>query len=415
MSKFIFYNILLFSMIEARSITLKEAIDSTLKNYPDVKSMQMRVEQSKLSHRVTYSDYLPQISISGEYNLQETYVLPMNGSFHTEDDTGWSAGISAKQKLWDFYATASKIAAAKKDIEISQLSLKEFKALLAFKVKSTYKLAILNYESIKVQREDIKLKKAYYKQAKELLKQGLKTPADASSFLAALYEAKDALAASEAEYQKALYALSIYMGRELNRGVTLQRGVLKKSIKISSSIEKEVLRSNYQLGIQNKNIEKNLLLHKATKAQRYGTIDAVASYRHFDTLNSYDSTNLGVAINIPLYTGGKISSQAEQMRVATLISSEQKLSKRLALKEELNNLLFDIKHYNKTIIAKKAQVKYALEAKKVLDNRYKEGLTTYIEVLDANQKLLNAKLGLLQAYYLRSITIDRIQYLKGKI
>jgi outer membrane protein TolC len=51
----------------------------------------------------------------------------------------------------------------------------------------------------------------------------------------------------------------------------------------------------------------------------------------------------------------------------------------------------------------------------VLDGRYKEGLSTYIEVLDASSLVLDAKLGLLEAYYEKTLSIDRIDYLKGKI
>ena len=87
----------------------------------------------------------------------------------------------------------------------------------------------------------------------------------------------------------------------------------------------------------------------------------------------------------------------------------------LILKEELRSLLIDIKRYSKTIKAKKAQLSSARTTRKVLEARYKEGLTTYIELLDSTTLVLNAKLGLLEAYYSRSLALDRIEYLKGKI
>ncbi|HFB53774.1 MAG TPA: TolC family protein, partial [Sulfurimonas autotrophica] len=111
----------------------------------------------------------------------------------------------------------------------------------------------------------------------------------------------------------------------------------------------------------------------------------------------------------------RVSAEAQKVEISAQISKEQKRSRELALKEELQNLLLDIKRYNKTISAKKAQLDSAQETKKVLDGRYKEGLATYIEVLDATTQVLNAKLSLLEAYYLRALSIDRIQYLKGKI
>ncbi|WP_297484432.1 TolC family protein [Sulfurimonas sp.] len=415
MKKIFFSSLLLFSMLNAETLTLRESIDTTLQNYPDVKSLQMKMKQSKLSHRSATADYLPQVNLNGQYNFTETYVLPANGTFHTLDDTGWNVGVNLKQKLWDFGKTTSKIASSKKDEDISKLSLMDFKALLAFKVKSFYKLMVVQREALNVRKKDLEAKKAYYAQAEALVKQGLKTTADASRFLSAVYNAEDNLAIAQASFDKARNSLSLYMDRKIDENVTLENAVLQESFNADANVQKEVLNSNYTLKIENKNIEKNILLHKSAKAEHYGSIDAIASYNHFDTLNTYDATTAGVVVNIPLYSGGRVSAEAQKVEISAQISKEQKRSRELALKEELQNLLLDIKRYNKTISAKKAQLDSAQETKKVLDGRYKEGLATYIEVLDATSQVLNAKLGLLEAYYSRALSIDRIQYLKGKI
>ena len=415
MKKIFFSSLLLFSMLNAETLTLKESIDTTLQNYPDVKSLQMKMKQSKLSHRSATADYLPQVNLNGQYNFTETYVLPANGTFHTLDDTGWNVGVNLKQKLWDFGKTTSKIASSKKDEDISKLSLMDFKALLAFKVKSFYKLMVVQREALNVRKKDLEAKKAYYAQAEALVKQGLKTTADASRFLSAVYNAEDNLAIAQASFDKARNSLSLYMDRKIDANVTLENAVLQESFNADANVQKEVLNSNYTLKIENKNIEKNILLHKSAKAEHYGSIDAIASYNHFDTLNTYDATTAGIVVNIPLYSGGRVSAEAQKVEISAQISKEQKRSRELALKEELQNLLLDIKRYNKTISAKKAQLDSAQETKKVLDGRYKEGLATYIEVLDATSQVLNAKLGLLEAYYSRALSIDRIQYLKGKI
>ncbi len=415
MKKIFLSSLLLFSMLNAETLTLRESIDTTLQNYPDVKSLQMKMKQSKLSHRSATADYLPQVNLNGQYNVTQTYVLPVNGTFHTLDDTGWNVGVNLKQKLWDFGKTTSKIASSQKDEDISKLSLMDFKALLAYKVKSFYKLMVVQREAVNVRKKDLEAKKAYYAQAEALVKQGLKTTADASRFLSAVYNAEDNLAIAQASFDKARNSLSLYMDRKIDENVTLENSVLQESFNADANVEKEVLASNYTLKIDNKNIEKNILLHKSAKAEHYGSIDAIASYNHFDTLNTYDATTAGVVVNIPLYSGGRVSAEAQKVEISAQISKEQKRSRELALKEELSNLLLDITRYNKTISAKKAQLDSAQETKKVLDGRYKEGLATYIEVLDATSQVLNAKLGLLEAYYSRALSIDRIQYLKGKI
>ena len=399
----------------AQTLTLKTAISKTLKHHPDVKTFMLRIQQAEQGYNAAYADYLPQLDLSATYSPQTTYVLPQNGTFHTIDDTGWNAGVTLHQKVWDFSKTSSLVAASKTDEDISKLSLKEVKALLSYKVKSLYELLIVQKEAIRVRQKDLKAKKAFYAQSKALVKQGLKTHADANRFLSAVYVSEDNLAISKAAFEKAKISLSLYMGADIPGDVKLQSSALKKHQHVSSSVEREVLEHNYRVQMDRLNIDKNKLIHRSAQAAHFGSIDLVASHSRFDTLNSYNNDYVGVSYNIPLYTGGRMSAQEQQAKIGYQIAQEQKASNILALKEELRGLIVDIRRYEKSIRAKKAQLTSAQSTQKELDARYKEGLSTYIEVLDSAALTLNAKLGVLEAYYLKSVALDRIDYLKGKI
>jgi len=407
-------NLFFVSGIYAETLTLQESIDKTLLNHPDIKSFMLKTKQSEKSYDVAFSDYLPQVNLHAEYNPLQTYALPVNGSFSTIDDDGWGVGVSLKQKIWDFSKTSSKIKASKLDEDISQLSLQEIKALMAYKVKSLYGLMVVHSEAIAVRQKDLEAKKAYYAQAKALVKQGLTTDADASRFLSSVYVAKDNLAIAIATHEKAKTALSLYIGEEIRNDTELEYGVITKEYDFDEDVEKEILESNYQIKIDSQNIAKNTLLHKSAQASHYGSFDAVASYNHLDTLNSYDSKLIGITYNVPLYSGGRTSAETQKARIGIRLAQEQKASRMLALKEEIGTLLIDIQRYDKTIEAKQAQEDSANKTKKVLEARYKEGLSTYIEVLDSIALVLNAKLGVLEAYYSKSTAINRIEYLKGK-
>ncbi|RRS31985.1 MAG: transporter [Epsilonproteobacteria bacterium (ex Lamellibrachia satsuma)] len=401
--------------LSAQTLMLKTAIDETLSHHPDVKTFMLHIQQAEQGYNAAYADYLPQLDLSATYSPQTTYALTQNGTFHTIDDTGWNAGVTLHQKVWDFSKTSSLVEASKTDEEISRLSLGEAKALLAYKVKSLYELLIVQKEAIRARQKDLEAKKAFYGQSKALVKQGLKTHADANRFLSAVYVSEDNLAVSKAAFEKARISLSLYMGANIPDDVKLQSSALKKHQHVNSSAEREVLAHNYKIRKDKLNIDKNKLIHRSTQAAHFGSIDLVASHSRLDTLNSYNSDYVGVSYNVPLYTGGRMSAQEQQAKIGYQIAQEQKASNILALKEELRGLIVDIRRYEKSIRAKKAQLHSAQSTQKELEARYKEGLSTYIEVLDSTTLVLNAKLGLLEAYYSRSLAIDRIDYLKGKI
>ncbi len=413
---FILFVITFTTMVFAKTLTLKECIDKTIKNHPDVKSFMLQIQKSKKSYSSANADNLPQINLSANYNITQTYPVTVGNIFKTVDHNGWDIGVSLKQKLFDFSKTKYKIEAFKKDEDISKLSLKDLKAILAFKVRSLYELMVVQQEAIQVRKKDLEAKEELYKESKALLKQGLKTKADESRFLSAVFAAKNALETAQSIYNKAKNSLSLYMGEKIDNNITLQQNSIKQKLDISKYNTNSIIKSNYNLKIDTINIEKNKLLHKSAKAAKYGQIDAVASYNRIGALSEdYNSKVVGIMLNIPLYSGGRLSAESQKAEIALQITKQKKLSKILELKDEVDGLLEDIKRYDATIKAKKEEVVSANETKKVIEGRYKVGLATYTEVLDSISTLLDAKLGVLEAYYSKSIAIDRLIYLKGKI
>ncbi len=400
--------------LQAQSLSQNEAIQKALAYHPDIKRFILQVTSAQEGIKQSRSDYLPQVRFNAEYDPTRTYVLPQNGQFHTIDSDGWQAGVVLNQKIWDFGKTSSAIDSSKAETKIAALSLVDAKALMAYNVKTQYNLMVVQRKAVEVRQKDLEAKEALYKQSEAMVKQGMKTRADSTRFLSSYYVAQDNLSISEAAYEKARVALSLYIGEEVDVDVTLQEEILSPQEQEAVAY-KEIENANPQLQSAKAGVEKSELLYESVHASHYGSIDAVASYNYQDTLNSYDATLVGITLTIPLYAGGRISAQAQQAKLAEDVAQAAYDSKALALKQEVQALEVDLARYEKTIAAKKAQLEASQETMTLLNARYKEGLATYIEVLDATALYLNAELGLLEAYYSRGTILNRIDYLQGKI
>jgi len=397
----------------ASALTLEECIDKAIKTHPDIKKALLDVESTQNGVKIAKADYLPQVTFNAEYDPTRTYILPVNGIFHTKDDDGWSVGGVVNQKIWDFSKTTSNIEAKRVSNDVATLTFEDAKALLAYRVKLQYELMLVQSEAIKVRKKDLQVKEEFYKQAQALVKNGLKTQADSTRFLSAVYLAKDNLAIAKANYKKAKVSLSLYIGEPIADNI-----VLEDSLKISSFLsmdETTLLNNSLTLKALQKSIRQESLNYKVAKASHYGSLDAVASYTHQRTLNEYDASLVGITLNIPLYSGGRTSAQVEQAIINKESVKATYEAKKLAIREEFENLLIDIERYTKTIEARESQIEASQQTQALLEARYKEGLSTYIEVLDANSITLDAKLSLLQAIYEKSSTVHRIEYLQGKI
>ena len=414
MFRLLIFITILTLQLQAQYLSQQEAIAKALAYHPDIKRFILQVSSAQEGIKGSRSSYLPQLHLNAEYDPIRTYVLPQNGQFNTIESDGWQAGVVLNQKIWDFGKTSSGINASKIETKIATLSLTDAKALLAYNVKLQYNLMVVQRKAVEVRQKDLEAKEALYKQSNAMVKQGMKTRADSTRFLSSFYVAQDNLSIAEAALEKARVALSLYIGAEISPQVSLQENIL-----LTPSTQEvnytDIQQHNPQLLSAEENLHKSELLYKSADASHYGSIDAIASYNYQDTLNSYDATLVGITLTVPLYVGGRISAQAQQAKLAQESAKASYDSKSLALKQEVQALQVDLKRYEKTIKAKKAQLEASKETMTLLNARYKEGLSTYIEVLDATALYLNAELGLLEAYYSRGVINNRLDYLQGKL
>jgi len=415
MKKFLFLPMYIFlSLLNADELTLDQCIEKALRNHPDIKMLSLGVAKSKSFVDIAKADYLPQIDLRAEYNPINTFVMPQNSRFNTIEDESWKVSALLNQKIYDFERTASTVGAYEKEQNRADFTLYDTKALLVYNVKNNYNLALLQTRTIKARENDIRTKEELYKQSLALVKEGLKTEADASSILSALYIAQDALAAAQAKLKKALLALSLYTGEKIDARSTLKYNSPQKNQNGDLFIE-DILEKNFSLKSQKEEIQRDALLYEASKAQNYGSIDAVASYTHQNTLNEYDTSLVGITLSIPLYSGGRMSAQSQQAMISKEMAQESYNAQKLLIENEAAGLFIDLERYRHTLKAKESLIDSSLAAKKIIEARYKEGLSTYIELLDAASTHLYAELGLLEAEFAITDIINRLEYLQGEL
>jgi outer membrane protein TolC len=408
---------ILSALAQAQVLPLQTCIDKTLKNHPEVKSFVLSLEESKQDLSSSRSAYRPQLSAHLEYDPSRTYVMPQNGRFMTKDDDLGHADIMLRQKVWDFGKTTNRIDAAKMQKEISRLSLEDLKNRLRLRVEQVYDLLLLQKEMIALREHDLKTKQALYKQALAMQKQGLKTKADAARFLAAVYNAKETLSASKASYAKAKKSLEFLMGESIAKETTFENDLLRlEKLKLSTG-DKEKLRKallqNPSLRKIAKEIEKADRLYKAAKSERYGSIDLVASATHEESLSDYDTKMVGIKAEIPLYLGGKIKAQAQKAKIARAKVKSMYDSALLSYREKLEALFIDLAHTDTAIAAKAESIKASDEALRLIRGRYKVGLATYLQLLDALSAYKSAQTAYIGALAQKSDILYQIKSLTG--
>ncbi len=401
-------------VLRAELLTMQACVEKAVSAHPDVKTFLYQIEEREKGVSIEKGARRPEVAAFAQYDPQRTYALPVNGTFHTIDDSAFTAGVTLKQRLYDFSRTSARIEAAQSRREIADLSYKEAVSLMRYKVRSAYTLLLVQKAALEVRRKDLEAKRALYEQARALVAQGLKTRADESRFLASVKGAEDALAAAKAAYKKARISLERYIVEPIDPNTRFEESLLSRCDPYAIPDEKSLLGKNFKLKIAEKERKRAHETYVSAKAERYGSLDLLAEAVHNETLSTYNTAQIGVRYSLPLYSGGRTRARAQQAKISEMKAKEQRASERLALIEEYRSLRADLEEIDHRIEAQKAQEEAARQMSELIGARYAEGLATYMEVLDAEAVRLDARLKLLEAYLTRHTRLYRLEYLNGQ-
>jgi len=163
---------------------------------------------------------------------------------------------------------------------------------------------------------------------------------------------------------------------------------------------------------------------KRTNAGHLPTLDLVASYSDsyvngsptpFNAGNQLRNATIGLQLDIPLYQGGVISSQARQA-----VYNKQKAQDDLVLARRQTDLEAQRSFLNLTtsIAQVKALEQALISSQSQLDSTklgYEVGVRTSVDVLNAQQQLFSAKRDLLQSRYNYLVNIIRLKSSAGLV
>lgn len=390
----VIFILLALQTLFAKTLSLQEAIDATLLSHPDAKLALYQLNMAYETLGITKAATYPELSANAEYYPTKTLVSQNNGSFVTRDHFSTHLDVTMTYTLWDFGRTQKRIDAAQQDAESAVALNEDAKALLGEKVwQAYYSLAYLQRVNT-ANALSLAFYQALYDQSRQMKNVGLKTEADSERFYASLLDAKDLLETSRNEERKYIHLLSVLTGL-LEQDIIIEddfTAFSRTTLPSFSDTQWRVMlkEHNAELEALSAKIKQSHALYESSKAESYGTIISAGSIGSDTSISSYSSNQIGIKASIPLLTGGRISHQIEKDRVGILVSEEALRARELTLWQELYEAILDTKRLDATIEAKYMVARALAKTVAITQGRYKEGLATYIEVLEAQRAYDNA-------------------------
>lgn len=401
-----------FTMSAQQQVSLSQAIKQALQNKAEAKKASLEVKKAEYKISEARAGALPQISaaVNNTYSpILQTSVLPgeimgMPGQLiPVTFGTKWQSTntVSLYQNIFD-QRVFTGLKAAKSTREFYILNAELTNEQLIENVATSY-------YSVFVQEENLKTIVASYENTekvrniiKSLVDNGLAKSIDLDRTNVQLAN----IAANRQQLINAVElsknALKFYMGVPIETPIELE----EKTIEPQPQLLAEAVDMDQRSELKVLNKQKELLQYnkKATEAYLYPTVGLTANYGWQGLGNKFpyfsgqsqgtnwsDFASIGLAIKIPIFTGGQTKAKIAQAQI-DIESLEQDIAgTKLGLDLDYKNAVSNIQNALINLQSTKDNVALAERVESNSKSNYQYGLATLTELLDAQNALTQAK------------------------
>jgi len=406
------FNILVipFLGVNLYALDLDEAIDTALKNNNSLKRQAYVLDEAKENVNYSKASYQPTLNLSYEYNANKESIQNSG-----KDNSSASAIISYNlfNGLKDFYAVNS----SKFLEENSFFTYEASKNDLIYDTKVYYINYLKSLKNIETQENAYKLLQQQYRDSKNRFDQGLLAKNDLLQVNAQMLQAKQALASAKANSKIARFELKNILGGKLDTQEPIEDLAKRKIVMDQYSMD--YLENRSEIKALKSSIESMVSLKKSNRGNYMPSVDLNLAYTKFGDNGKLDVVEPAVdeqqsaivTMSWNLYNGGRDYSQdlIYQKRILQYKEQLEELKLSINLQYERAVEQFDVSELNyETAKISLAQSK---ENYKIVNNRFKEGLSTSTDLINANYLLSQAKQSFDNAYYdrfLAKASLDRV-------
>ncbi len=317
-----------------RTLTLREAVETTLDTNPDVGIARAREQDAKAGIKVARAGYMPKVDLemsSGEENIysetaQELYT-------HRSE-----ASLQINQTIYDFGKTGGAVARREALYESAILRRRDKSEEVAFEVVSAYLEVLKQSDLAAAARRNVKSHMDMARLIGISEEEGNATLADVKRVQTRLDSAKSAVLDIENNQQTAMSAFKRITDIDARR--------LKRPKVISAALGRVkqgdidlVARNNHALRAVVADQESLNQQFRQQRAKRYPELFASAQANYKDNLSGPTGTNMDmramVGFRVKLFDGGAGAGTEEQIEARQL---EAKLKYQKTYRELVQNL-----------------------------------------------------------------------------
>jgi outer membrane protein len=397
--------LILFSVLflnqQVLAVTLFEALTEAYKNNTDLNAERENIDISEEDLKISKSNYLPTVTISGSKSQEDTNKLTNRAGVEqsVNDVDPSTQSIKIEQTLIDFGRNAD----VKKNeigIDLAAIKLLKKEQEVLLKAIEAYSGLILANEKLKINQSNLNLLERQVETNRARLERGQITLSDLAQSESSLagaqanfIQSQNEIVSNKLNYENVIGPIADIKSLNNNFDINLMiPSNLSDAIEASKKYNPELIiaKLEYEQSIKDVLISRSDLAPSANLSYE--------SSRSQDLSSTYDERNkniLKATVTWPIYSGGKNIASLSKSRN---LQNRKKLLLNSATKNNNSNVAISWSTFqsSKSLLnSVKSQVKAAEIANEGITVEYESGLgRSTLDVIQSNSILLSSRISL---------------------
>ncbi len=412
-------------------ITLSKAITIALANNPELAAVRYRVDVASAERDVAFGAILPKAGVRSGYDYyldRHRIGAPrFKGESRTYSDGIFSTHVVVSMPLYAGGRLISEIQAAKLLQEAAEHRLARNRDELVFNVSSVFYSILAQHHVINSLEFSQQTLKEHRKRISELIqaKKAAKVDYLRTEVRIADLERQLVWERNILTIQKRV--LSNLLGVEHEEGVPVDvAGELTIERTTVIDVETGITRAMAQRGdylamrealeAQAKRVDIARAMHlpMLTLQGTYGGLRAVGRVERYDDSSYDDVGRVGLALEFPIFEGGRISARVRQERSKLAEAREQMRKLELQLRLDVETAVLNSSSSLERVEATETSIEQAKESLRIEREKYDYGKGTITDVLDAQSALLDSQMSYYRALADYKTALAQLQLAVGE-
>lgn len=415
-------------------LDLNTAVDKAIEGNPITKSADSRVKIAEAKIREQATGKRPSFSFSQSVVRSNNPVFvfgslleqgrfgPSNFAIDSLNNPkglfNFRTQVNGQMPLFDQRQTSSRVSLAEISKRQSILMAEAARQQLRFDVIKTYFGVILERNLVTVAVDAVKTAEANRKKTQDMVDVGMTNDADRLASEVELANAGQRKVEADGELLVTLASLNLAIGEEPDLDHQLTGDLRERFFPVEDQAELIRLalenRPDYQRA--SLDIESSRVQKKSIRDQRLPRVDAVGNFGYSSPYIANGSTDYAVGVNLSytLFDPGR-KARTEQAVEGEVLAGLERDNLANQIRLDVIGSLQAFKTSEAKIRVSIKSIAQAEEALRIIDDRYKFGLTTFTEVLRANSALVRAKQDLMTTRYEYYVNFARLLLASGRL